>query len=210
MRLSKCIAMVLGLCLTLTGCEDSGQSGTMEDTGQTYSISDETTTGDSDTEASESSGKDESGSEETAAYITPENESDEPTEADASEPTESEDAEMVKIKITVGDTEMFATLEDNATTRYLTEQMPMTLSMMDLYGREMCYRYGAYALPTDDMRDDGYEVGDIAYWPPGGSLVILYKQNGEEFERQHLGHIDTGVEIFESTGDTEVTFEVVE
>ena len=122
---------------------------------------------------------------------------------------EAEDTE-VKVKITVGDTELTATLENNATTQAIIEQMPMTLPMMDLYGREMCYRYGAYALPTDNMRSDGYEVGDIAYWAPGGSLVILYAQNGEQFERQHLGHIDSGVEVFEDTGDVDVTFELMD
>lgn len=121
-----------------------------------------------------------------------------------------EEEENMKIKITVGNTELFATLEDNATTRALIEQMPMTLSMDDLYGREMCYRYGANALPTDSLRSDGYKVGDIAYWPPRGSLVILYEQNGEQFERQHLGHIDSGVEVFASTGNAEVTFEVMD
>lgn len=128
---------------------------------------------------------------------------------DSADIKEGEVSEM-QIKITVGDTELFATLEDNATTQAIVEQMPMTLPMMDLYGREMCYRYGAYALPTDNLQSDGYEVGDIAYWAPGGSLVILYEQNGEQFERQHLGHIDSGVEIFQDTGDVDVTFELVE
>lgn len=126
-----------------------------------------------------------------------------------SDVSNEEQTEDIKIKITVGGTELYATLEDNATTKALIEKMPMTLSMDDLYGREMCYRYGANALPTDELRSDGYEVGDLAYWPPRGSLVILYKQNGEEFERQHLGHIDSGVEIFENTGDADVTFELV-
>lgn len=119
-----------------------------------------------------------------------------------------EGEDSVQIRIIVGETELYATFENNATTQALIEEMPMTLSMNDLYGREMCYRYGAYALPTDELRTDGYEIGDIAYWPPGGSLVILYEQNGEQFERQHLGHIDSGVEIFEQTGDVDVTFEV--
>lgn len=134
------------------------------------------------------------------------------TETDRIEnPTITSETEVaeVRVKITVGETELIAVMEDNATTQAIIEQMPMTLSMMDLYGREMCYRYGAYALPTDNLRSDGYEVGDIAYWAPGGSLVILYKQNGEQFERQQLGHIDSGVEIFESTGDVDVTFELV-
>lgn len=123
--------------------------------------------------------------------------------------TNESEVSQMKVKITVGDTELIATLENNATTQALLDQMPMTLPMMDLYGREMCYRYGAYALPTDNLRSDGYEIGDIAYWAPGGSLVILYAQNGEQFERQHLGHIDSGVEIFENTGDVDVTFEKI-
>lgn len=126
--------------------------------------------------------------------------------------TESESKEEMteyNVKIIVGDTVLTATLENNATTKALVEQMPMTLPMLDLYSREMCYRYGEDALPTDNLRSDGYEIGDIAYWPPAGSLVILYEQNGEHFSRQHLGHIDSGVEVFKTTGDTEVTFELI-
>lgn len=137
---------------------------------------------------------------------------------DASENTKMADSnvslqegmESMKIKITVGDNEIYATLADNATTRAWMEEMPMTLSMSDLYGREMCYRYGTNTFPTDSLRSDGYKVGDIAYWPPRGSLVILYAQNGEQFERQHIGHIDSGVEIFENTGDVDVTFAVAD
>ncbi|MCM1166486.1 MAG: cyclophilin-like fold protein [Lachnospiraceae bacterium] len=119
-----------------------------------------------------------------------------------------EGEESMKVKITVGNTVLYATFEDNSTARALMAQMPMTLKMNDLYGREMCYRYDAGALSTDNLHYDGYEIGDIAYWPPRGSLVILYDQNGEEFERQQIGHIDSGVEIFESMGDTDVTFEI--
>lgn len=121
-----------------------------------------------------------------------------------------EEISEMRVKITAGEHELMAVMEDNATTREIIGHMPMTLPMMDLYGREMCYRYGANALPTDDLTSDRYEIGDIAYWPPGGSLVILYKQNGEKFERQHLGHIDDGVEIFENAGDMDVTFELAE
>ena len=95
------------------------------------------------------------------------------TEVASSAADESEGVESMQIKITVGDTEFFATLEDNATTRAWMEEMPMTLSMSDLYDREMCYRYGNGTFPTDSLRSDGYEVGDLAYWPPMGSLVIL-------------------------------------
>lgn len=114
-----------------------------------------------------------------------------------------------KVKVTVGQTEMIAVMEDNATSRAFMQKMPLTLSMEDLYNREMCYRYGNGGLPTEKTRSDGYQVGDIAYWPPRGSLVILYAQNGEHFERQQLGHIAQGVEIFKSTGNAQVKFEVI-
>lgn len=72
----------------------------------------------------------------------------------------------------------------------------------------ICCRYGEGTFPTGKLREDKYKVGDIVYWPPAGSPVILYEQDGEEFERQHLGHIDSGAEIFKTTGDVDVTFEL--
>lgn len=113
----------------------------------------------------------------------------------------------MKVKLTFGDHELIADFEENPTSQALLEQMPITLPMMDLYGREMCYRFGAGALPAGRLRYDGYRIGDIAYWPPAGSLVILYAQNGEEFERAQIGHIAHGVGVFENTGDVDVTFE---
>ena len=115
----------------------------------------------------------------------------------------------MKIKITVAKTELSAVFEDNATTQAIAARLPMTVHMEDLYDREMCYHFGPNALPTEKLRSDNYEVGDIIYWPPRGSFVILYRQNGERFSRQQLGHIERGVEIFETTGDADVTFELV-
>lgn len=81
--------------------------------------------------------------------------------------------------------------------------------MMDLYGNEMCYRFPE-ALPTDNAYDQSYEVGEILYWPPGHSFVIRYAQNGEVFEMQKLGKMDSGVEIFDGIGDIDVKFELIE
>ena len=113
-----------------------------------------------------------------------------------------------KLKITVGDKVLCATLEDNATTQDFIKKLPTTLKMENLYGREMCYRYGAGGLAESATRNDRYEVGDIVYWKPRGSFVILYKQNGEEFERVQIGHIASGIEIFNGLGTTEIKFEI--
>jgi hypothetical protein len=87
-------------------------------------------------------------------------------------------------------------------------KLPMTIQMVDLYDREMCYHFPE-ALPADEVRTSGYEVGEIIYWPPRHSLVILYAQNGERFSMQKLGRVDSGAEFFKDTGDVEVTFEVI-
>ena len=119
----------------------------------------------------------------------------------------SQESEDMIIRITVGDHVITATLYDNAAGRALWEKLPLTLPMMNLYGREMCYRFGAGGLPDDDAADTGYEIGDISYWPPAGSLVILYKQNGEVFEQQPIGHTDDDVSFFDGMPDTDVLFD---
>lgn len=118
-------------------------------------------------------------------------------------------ADAVKVKISAGGREFTALFEDNAAARTLIQRMPFTVHMDDLYGREMCYHMGAGALPENSLCSDSYEVGDIIYWSPRGSLVILYEQNGEQFTRQQIGHIAEGVEFFRATGDVDVTFEVM-
>ncbi|MBQ9418870.1 MAG: hypothetical protein IJU31_00680 [Synergistaceae bacterium] len=115
-------------------------------------------------------------------------------------------AEDMNIIITANGKTLSAVLEDNPASRALYEKLPLNVPMEDLYGREMCYHMKD-SLPTGKLVSDNYEVGDLIYWPPRHSLVILYKQNGERFQRQYLGHIDSGVELFETTGDTQVTFE---
>ena len=115
---------------------------------------------------------------------------------------------VLRLKITACDRILFATLEDNATTQDFIKKLPATLFMKNLYGREMCYRYGAGGLAEDATRSDAYEVGDIIYWPPGGSFVILYKQNGELFERVQMGHVDGDLNFFDGAGDMEIKFEL--
>ena len=81
-----------------------------------------------------------------------------------------------------------AVLLDNAAGRAIRSQLPLKLKMADLYGRELCYRFGA-PLPTDHVAYTGYEVGEIVYWPPRHSFVIMYAQNGEMFDMQKVGKI---------------------
>lgn len=116
-----------------------------------------------------------------------------------------------RVKITVGETELIATFADNATSRALIEKMPMTLPMMDLYGREMCYRFTGEDIPAEQAQYGSFDVGKILYWTPWHSFVIVYAESGEEIDDlQYVGEIEEGVEVFAGTGDVDVTFEPAE
>lgn len=119
---------------------------------------------------------------------------------------QNENEMATKMSITVGSHTLTATLENNATAQAFAEKLPITLPMMDLYGREMCYRFPE-ALPADDARTRGYEVGEIVYYPPMHSFVIMYAQNGERFQMQSIGRVEGNVSVFDGIGDVDVRFE---
>ena len=110
------------------------------------------------------------------------------------------------MRISVGGKVLVANLEDNPTSRAFLKRLPLTLPMLNLYGRELVYRLPD-PLPTGDLRSDNYIVGDIVYWPPRRSFVILYKQNGEKFSRQQIGHITADLSFLDGAGDLDAKFE---
>lgn len=116
----------------------------------------------------------------------------------------------ITVKLASGEKVLNAKFYDNAATRKLISNMPISYDMQNLYGREMCYRMGNGALSSAEAKNTTYRIGDISYWPPRGSLVILYKQNGEVFEQQPIGHTDDDVSFFTDLGTTKVTFELDE
>ena len=119
------------------------------------------------------------------------------------------DGTVTRIKITVNGKTLYATFDDNATSRAIIAQMPMTIPMLDLYGDEMCYRY-PNALPTDNVQSYVHKKGEIFYWPPRHSFVIRYVATSERLDIQHIGQVESGVEIFDGIGDVNVKFEVAE
>lgn len=116
-------------------------------------------------------------------------------------------AETWTMLITCNGKTIEATMYDNATTRAIRERLPLKLDMLDLYGREMTYRF-TDALPTDDVNDCGFEKGEIVYYPPMHSFVIMYAKDDEQFEMQKLGYITntSDVDVMNGIGDTEMTF----
>ena len=113
-------------------------------------------------------------------------------------------AEM-KLIVAINGKNLYASLEDNPASRALYAQMPFTVTMKNVYKREVCTGL-PFNLPVSKLAGNNYAVGDIIYWPTRRSLAILYRQNGERFRRQHLGHIEAGAEIFGKTETVDVSF----
>ncbi len=85
------------------------------------------------------------------------------------------------IHITFGNTRLGARLDDNATARELTDQLPLTLTVRDHNGVEKTARLPR-PLATDGA-PEGHdpEVGDIGYYAPGGDFVLYYDDEAPYF-----------------------------
>jgi hypothetical protein len=76
-----------------------------------------------------------------------------------------------QIRITVGQTEVDAVLNDTATARGVLEILPITATVK-MWGEEIYF-----TIPMDMGEEDAREevaVGDIAYWPQGKAMCIFF------------------------------------
>ena len=118
----------------------------------------------------------------------------------------------MKISLTVKDTALTATLVDSVTTRDFVSLLPLTLQMNDLFRREK-FAHLPRAISEAGKRTHAYEVGDVAYWPPGPDMAIFYRHDGQDIPVPGiivLGKIESGVETFDVAGSVEVTVELAD
>ncbi len=122
----------------------------------------------------------------------------------------SERTTNMKIKISIADKVVIATVADNATARDFVSVLPLSVSMNDLFGRE---KYGDLpkALSENGPRKNRYEVGDIAYWSPDRQFAVYYHHDGESIPSPGIipiAKIDTGAEAFNVPGSVKVSIAV--
>jgi hypothetical protein len=113
------------------------------------------------------------------------------------------------IRITVGDTELTARLDDNATARDLAAQLPLTLTFRDHNNVEK-----TAPLPRQLSLEGGPvghdpAAGDLGYWAPGGDLVFYYDSDAPFFNGiVRIGEFDGEMDAIErQSQDFTVTIE---
>ena len=134
-----------------------------------------------------------------------------PTARSAANTTTNQTPAM-KIRITLANKVLTATLADNKTARDFVSLLPLTLTMNDLFGREK-FGHLPRAISKEGKRTDTYEIGDIAYWSPGPDVAIYYHQDGEKIPDPGIiiiGKIDFGADALNVTGSVKVTIELVQ
>lgn len=122
----------------------------------------------------------------------------------------TEEPSVNKMRVVVGDKVFLASLADNATTDYLKDLLPLTMTMSELNGNEKYYYLGDN-LPTDEFKPDTIHAGDIMLY--GRSCVVLfYKTFATSYKYTRIGAIDnpTGLAEALGSGSVEVRFEMVE
>jgi hypothetical protein len=123
---------------------------------------------------------------------------------------QSENNTTMKLKITIGEESVTATLSDNATTDDFVTMLPLTLTLEDYAGKEKVSNLSR-ELTTKGV-PDGYdpEVGDITYYAPWGNLAIFYKDFGYASGLIKLGEIEGDMSLFNSSEKLKATFELIE
>ena len=113
----------------------------------------------------------------------------------------------MKLKITVGEKIVAATLYDNLTSSDFVALLPLTLTLEDYNGTEkICYL--SRKLSTKDA-PPGFDPskGDITYYAPWGNLAIFYKDFSYSNGLISLGKITSSLEEFHKTGSLSVKIE---
>lgn len=118
--------------------------------------------------------------------------------------------ENIKINLTVNNKTFSATLENNETTRELTQMFPMTIQMSDLNSNEK-YNYLDTNLTTNASRVSRINAGDIKLFG-SNCLVVFYESFNTSYSYTNLGKVDNANDFVNELGrgSVAITFELTE
>ena len=115
----------------------------------------------------------------------------------------------MKLKVTVGDVVLTATLIDNPTTQDFISLLPLTVKLDD-YSRSEKIFYPDRKLKTQSTSIN-VKAGDITYYVPWGNIAIFYKDFGHSSSLIKIGSFDGDIDVLKKAGSLDnVKFELLE
>jgi hypothetical protein len=115
----------------------------------------------------------------------------------------------MKIRITIGERVITATMHDNATARDFISLLPLTLTLEDYAKTEKISDLPRKLTKEGAPSGSDPSVADITYYSPWGNLAIFYRDSGYAGGHVLLGKIDSGVEALNVPGSLRVTVELI-
>ncbi len=121
---------------------------------------------------------------------------------------EEPNTESMKIKITVGQRVVTATMADNAAAQDFVSRLPLEVTLNDYNNTEKIF----YPLPKLSIegvkRGCAPAPGDITIYVPWGNVAIFYKKWSQSSDLILIGSIDgDGIRALKVAGDLAVRFE---
>lgn len=114
------------------------------------------------------------------------------------EETQSNEEESRRVRLIIGEQEMYATLNDDPAAESLMAMLPTDFTFEDFNGVEKI-GYPNTPFYLDESTYGGAPAaGDIAIYAPWGNLSIFYQQYQHNDDLIMLGHIDEGLEVLTS------------
>ncbi|MBV9273174.1 MAG: carboxymuconolactone decarboxylase family protein [Verrucomicrobia bacterium] len=115
----------------------------------------------------------------------------------------------MKIRLTIKERTLTATLQDNKTARDFLSLLPLTLTLNDLFGREK-FGHLPRAISEEAERAHTYQVGEMVYWSPGPDVAIFYRHDSQSIPDPGIiviGKIDSEVDALNVDGPVTATIE---
>jgi hypothetical protein len=115
-----------------------------------------------------------------------------------------------KIRITVGEEVLTATLNDSKTSLDFLSLLPLTLTLEDYEATEKISMLPRKLTAQGAPAASDPTIGDIAYYAPWGNLAIYYKDFESSPGLIVLGKLDGDLEALRGPGPVEATIEVTD
>ena len=129
-----------------------------------------------------------------------------PTEPPAA--TSPKRVESMKVRITIGERVIAATMRDNDTASDFISLLPLTLTLEDYAKTEKISDLPRKLTKEGAPSGSDPSIGDITYYSPWGNLAIFYRDSGYAGGLVILGQIDSGMEALNVPGSLRVTVEL--
>lgn len=113
----------------------------------------------------------------------------------------TEEKQMNKIILHIGDSEYTATLYNTAAAKAFAARLPLTLTMQELHGNEKYYYFDS-ALPAEAAVPDSISTGDLKLYG-SDCLVLFYDSFTTSYSYTDIGKIDEPDGLKEALGDAD-------